>query len=149
MRIYDFEQFSNVVYLVRFSASGLVRRHADRPDAQTKVLVLGREIKDAVFMETCGGNDEFAAVEVIGTAITWGWGDESGMVKTTRTVMESTVWVHAGRIDGPIRDARIKIERAVCCDPTTGSTKVWSVQVPEPNVQSRRKANPRGVGQHQ
>jgi len=122
MRIYDFEQFSHVVYLIRFSAIGLVRRHPERPDAPTKVLVLGREIEDAVFMEVCGGNDEFAALEVVGTAIAWGWADEYGLLKTTRTVRESTVWVHSGKIDGPIRNTIITIERAVCCDPTTGST---------------------------
>ncbi|EME68134.1 hypothetical protein H261_19933 [Paramagnetospirillum caucaseum] len=125
MRIYDFEQFSHVVYLVRFSASGLVQRHPDRPDTPTKVKILGRDVRDAVFMEVCGGDDQFAAVEVQGTAITWGWADEHGMVKTTRAVMESTVWIHAGKIDGPILNAIITVERAVCCDPLTGSTKVW------------------------
>jgi len=126
MRIYDFEQFNRVVFLIYFSATGLVRRYPDRTDAPTRVLVLGREVKDAVFMETDGGNNEFAAVEIVGTAIVWGWGDERGMLGTTKTVKESTVWVHAGKIDGPIRNGTISIERAVCCDPQTGSTKVWA-----------------------
>jgi len=149
MRIYNVSSFTMVVYLIRFSAAGLVRRHHDYPDNPTKIRILGRDVRDAVFMEVCGGDDEFAAVEVQGTAITWGWGDRQGMHDAAQIVKESSVWVHAGKIDGIIRDAVISIERVVGCDPKTGSTKVWSVQLPERDVQRRREANPCDVGHHQ
>jgi hypothetical protein len=121
MRIYDLEPNARVVYLIGFSATGFVRRQ-DGPDTPIRVTILSRLVQDSIFMEIDGGNDEYAAVEVHGTAITWNWGDQQGMLNAVQTVLDASVWIDSGQINGIIKDAATSINRVVGCEPLSGKT---------------------------
>ena len=125
MRLKDFEPIDQIVYIVRMSAHGLVHRACGDHRTPITVTVLGRRCEDACYIETAGGNDQYAAVEVICSAITWGKGGTIGRDETLDRIPDSTIWVQSSdKVDGPMINSTIRVLCVTQVDPRSGDTVV-------------------------
>lgn len=125
MRLHEFEPRDQIVYIVRLTAHGLVRRACNGRRTPIVVTILGRRCDDATYIENAGGNDRYAAIEITCSAITWGNGGTVGRDQTLDRILDATIWVQSGdKVDGPMIDPTIKVHCVTQVDPRSGDTVV-------------------------